>query len=65
MAESYTLTVSAEGLCITYSDLEAAYRACGTLKQILAQSVREISCLYIEDSPAIKIPMFWDDVVIK
>ena len=53
-AESYTVTVDAQGIKVTYSDLEAAFRACTTLKQILAQTEGEIPCLHIEDYPAIK-----------
>lgn len=60
--ESFTLTVSTEGVCITYSDLEAAFRACGTLKQILAQAAGQIPCLHIEDSPAIKVRGYMLDI---
>ncbi len=61
-AESYTLTVSPEGVLITYSDPEAAFRACSTLKQILAQSRQGIPCLHIEDSPAIRIRGYMLDI---
>ena len=53
-AESYTVTVDAKGVDVTYSDPEAAFRACTTLKQILAQTAGEIPYLCIEDYPAIK-----------
>lgn len=61
-AESYTLTVSETGIAVTYSDLEAAFRACGALKQILAQTAGEIPCLHIEDSPAIKVRGYMLDI---
>ena len=61
-AESYTLTVSESGIAVTYSDLEAAYRACSTLKQILAQTEGKIPCLHIEDSPAIKVRGYMLDI---
>ncbi len=61
-AESYTLTVSAQGVDVTYSDLEAAFRACTTLKQILAETERKIPCLYIEDYPAIKVRGYMLDI---
>ena len=61
-AESYTLTVSESGIAVTYSDLEAAYRACSTLKQILDQTAGQIPCLYIEDSPAIKVRGYMLDI---
>ncbi len=61
-AESYTLTISESGIAVTYSDLEAAFRACSTLKQILAQTEGEIPCLHIEDSPAIKTRGYMLDI---
>lgn len=61
-AESYTLTVCESGIAVTYSDLEAAFRACSTLKQILAQTAGEIPCLHMEDSPAIKIRGYMLDI---
>lgn len=52
--EYYTLCSGANGIKITYSDVEGAYRACATLKQILAQSKDGyIDGIEIEDYPQI------------
>lgn len=53
-SECYTLSVKKTGIYIGYSTLEGAYRACSTLKQIVAQVEDEkIPCLEIQDCPAI------------
>ena len=50
--EYYTLIINKDGIKITYSDTEGAYRACSTLKQILSQSDGGYVCeLEIEDYP--------------
>lgn len=52
--EHYKITITSEKIKILYGDLEAAYRAYTTLKQIISQSVNgEIPCLLIEDYPVI------------
>ena len=52
--EYYTLCCEESGINITYSDIEGAYRACTTLKQIIAQSDGGfISSVEIEDYPDI------------
>lgn len=53
--ECYTISITSKEIKVRYGDLEAAYRAYTTLKQIIAQSENgEIPCLEIEDYPSIK-----------
>lgn len=52
--EFYTLRTAADGIFITYADLEGAFRACATLHQLLAQSENgTIPAVEIEDFPQI------------
>ena len=52
--EYYTLCCDTDGIKITYSDIEGAYRACSTLRQILAQSENGyINGVEIDDYPQI------------
>ena len=53
--EHYTLTLDTSGVRITYGDLEGAFRAFTTLKQILSQAENgESEQVEIEDYPSIK-----------
>ncbi len=52
--EEYSLCVSDSGILIEYSNLEGAFRASSTLKQIIKTSEGEISYMEIEDWPSIK-----------
>ncbi|MBR1969241.1 MAG: family 20 glycosylhydrolase [Clostridia bacterium] len=52
--EEYSLCVSDKGILIEYSDLEGAFRASSTLKQIIKTSEGEINYMEIEDWPSIK-----------
>lgn len=52
--EHYTISITQEGIYVTYGTEEGAFRACSTLKQIFAQvKDSKIPCLTITDYPAI------------
>lgn len=52
--EHYTISINAEGIFVKYGTPEGAFRACSTLKQIIAQADDgKIPCLEITDYPAI------------
>lgn len=54
-AEEYKINASEKRIEIQYADLEAAYRAFTTLKQIISQAENdEINCFLIEDYPSLK-----------
>ncbi|WP_379132252.1 glycoside hydrolase family 20 zincin-like fold domain-containing protein [Paenibacillus sp. sgz500958] len=50
-AQAYELTVTEREISVTYGSGESAFYAIATLKQILAQSGRDIPCLHIRDCP--------------
>lgn len=50
-AQAYEIVVTESGIAVTYGSPEAAYYASATLKQILAQSGRDVPCLHIRDCP--------------
>lgn len=53
--EEYKIEASEKGIFLAYSDLEGAYRAYTTLKQIFSQAENgELNCFKIEDFPSIK-----------
>lgn len=53
--EHYKIEINQKDINVLYGDLEAAYRAVTTLKQIFEQQEDgEINCLCIEDYPSIK-----------
>ncbi len=55
LEEYYKIFITKENIKILYGDLEGAYRAYTTLKQIISQNENgEIPCLEIEDYPVIK-----------
>lgn len=60
--EYYTLCCDKTGIKIKYSDIEGAYRACSTLKQIIAQSVEYIQGVEIEDYPQISYRGYMLDI---
>lgn len=53
--EHYIIDISKNGISVLYGDVEGAFRAFTTLKQIIAQAENnEINCMHIEDYPSIK-----------
>ena len=53
--EYYTVNMTKDGIGVSYSDIEGAYRAATTVKQLMAQAENgELSTVEIEDYPSIK-----------
>ena len=53
-SEGYTLRVDSQGIQVQYGTLEGAFRAAGTLKQLISQSDDgQLGCMNIQDWPSI------------
>jgi hypothetical protein len=52
--ESYKITITKEAIDIEYVELQGAFHAVSTLKQLIVQYGRELPCMAIEDGPDYK-----------
>ena len=61
--EHYKIDISQDGIFVLYGDIEGAFRAFTTIKQVVSQAENEeISCLNIEDYPSIKTRGYMLDI---
>lgn len=61
-AESYALAIAPDGIRIAAPDAPGFFYALQTLRQIRAQSGRELPCLEIEDAPVFPLRGFYLDI---